>query len=112
MAEIASQRWSAERYAETAHFVPALGAPLLELLAVPRHPGAPHDEHVGTVLVAQPAADIDHAGQGRASVGELGDAEADRQIAGEALIDAHRCDVAQMPRHRARQDRDHAKPVA
>ena len=33
MAEIARQRWSAERYAETAHFVPALGAPVLELLA-------------------------------------------------------------------------------
>jgi hypothetical protein len=27
MAEIARQRWSAERYAETAHFVPTLGAP-------------------------------------------------------------------------------------
>src|SRR5436305_4226911 len=33
MAEIARQRWSAERYAETAHFVPALGAPVLEMLA-------------------------------------------------------------------------------
>jgi 2-polyprenyl-3-methyl-5-hydroxy-6-metoxy-1,4-benzoquinol methylase len=33
MAEIARQRWSAERYAETAHFVPALGAPVLDLLA-------------------------------------------------------------------------------
>lgn len=33
MAEIVGQHWSAERYAETAHFVPALGAPLLELLA-------------------------------------------------------------------------------
>ena len=33
MAEIARQRWSAERYAETGHFVPALGAPVLELLA-------------------------------------------------------------------------------
>ena len=33
MAEIARQRWSAERYAETAHFVPALGAPVLGLLA-------------------------------------------------------------------------------
>jgi trans-aconitate methyltransferase len=33
VAEIARQRWSAERYAETAHFVPALGAPVLELLA-------------------------------------------------------------------------------
>jgi trans-aconitate methyltransferase len=33
MAAIARQRWSAERYAETAHFVPALGAPVLELLA-------------------------------------------------------------------------------
>ena len=29
----ASQEWSARRYAETAHFVPALGAPVLELLA-------------------------------------------------------------------------------
>jgi SAM-dependent methyltransferase len=27
------QHWSAERYAETAHFVPALGAPVLDLLA-------------------------------------------------------------------------------
>jgi trans-aconitate methyltransferase len=33
LAEIAKQRWSAERYAETAHFVPALGTPVLELLA-------------------------------------------------------------------------------
>jgi len=33
MPEIARQRWSARRYAETAHFVPALGAPVLELLA-------------------------------------------------------------------------------
>lgn len=33
MTEIAKQHWSAARYAETAHFVPALGAPVLELLA-------------------------------------------------------------------------------
>jgi len=33
MAEIARQHWSAKRYAETAHFVPALGTPVLELLA-------------------------------------------------------------------------------
>jgi trans-aconitate methyltransferase len=33
MTEIAKQHWSAERYAETAHFVPALGTPALELLA-------------------------------------------------------------------------------
>jgi trans-aconitate methyltransferase len=33
MAAITRQHWSAERYAETAHFVPALGAPVLELLA-------------------------------------------------------------------------------
>jgi len=33
MPDIAKQHWSAERYAETAHFVPALGAPVLELLA-------------------------------------------------------------------------------
>jgi SAM-dependent methyltransferase len=33
MADVAGQHWSAERYAETAHFVPALGAPVLELLA-------------------------------------------------------------------------------
>jgi trans-aconitate methyltransferase len=33
MAEIARQHWSAQRYAEIAHFVPALGAPVLELLA-------------------------------------------------------------------------------
>ena len=32
MAEIARQHWSAERYAEAAHFVPALGAPVLEML--------------------------------------------------------------------------------
>src|SRR5436309_15940055 len=29
----ASQEWSARRYAETAHFVPARAAPVLELLA-------------------------------------------------------------------------------
>ncbi len=34
------QHWSARRYAETAHFVPALGVPVLELLA----PSA--DEHI------------------------------------------------------------------
>src|SRR5207244_12358530 len=33
MTEIARQHWSARRYAETAHFVPSLGAPVLELLA-------------------------------------------------------------------------------
>ncbi|HXC91133.1 MAG TPA: methyltransferase domain-containing protein [Stellaceae bacterium] len=33
MAEISRQHWSARRYAETAHFVPTLGAPVLELLA-------------------------------------------------------------------------------
>jgi trans-aconitate methyltransferase len=36
MAEIARQRWSARQYAKTAHFVPALGAPVLELLAPAR----------------------------------------------------------------------------
>jgi SAM-dependent methyltransferase len=35
VAKIAEQHWSAQRYAETAHFVPELGAPVLELL-VPR----------------------------------------------------------------------------
>jgi len=30
---MARQHWSAKRYAETAHFVPALGTPVLELLA-------------------------------------------------------------------------------
>ena len=33
MAQIARQRWSAKRYAEAAGFVPALGAPVLALLA-------------------------------------------------------------------------------
>ena len=33
MVQISRQHWSAARYAETAHFVPALGAPLLQLLA-------------------------------------------------------------------------------
>jgi len=33
MALIAEQYWSARRYAETAHFVPELGTPVLELLA-------------------------------------------------------------------------------
>lgn len=33
MAAIVEQHWSARRYAETAHFVPELGAPVLELLA-------------------------------------------------------------------------------
>jgi hypothetical protein len=28
---VSSQEWSARRYAETAHFVPALGAPVLDL---------------------------------------------------------------------------------
>src|SRR5271165_7417185 len=33
MAEVAIQHWSAKRYAERAHFVPALGSPVVELLA-------------------------------------------------------------------------------
>jgi len=33
MVATTEQHWSARRYAETAHFVPALGAPVLELLA-------------------------------------------------------------------------------
>jgi trans-aconitate methyltransferase len=33
MAEPSKQHWSAERYAATAHFVPAFGAPVVELLA-------------------------------------------------------------------------------
>ena len=33
MAELSKQHWSAERYAATAHFVPAFGAPVVELLA-------------------------------------------------------------------------------
>ena len=32
MRQVSRQHWSAERYAQTAHFVPALGAPVLELL--------------------------------------------------------------------------------
>jgi trans-aconitate methyltransferase len=33
MAEFSKQHWSAERYAQTAHFVPAFGTPVVELLA-------------------------------------------------------------------------------
>jgi SAM-dependent methyltransferase len=33
MAELSKQHWSAARYAATAHFVPAYGAPVVELLA-------------------------------------------------------------------------------
>ena len=33
MTELSKQHWSAQRYAETAHFVPTLGAPVVELLA-------------------------------------------------------------------------------
>src|SRR5580692_1287923 len=33
MAELSKQHWSAQRYAATAHFVPAFGAPVVELLA-------------------------------------------------------------------------------
>jgi trans-aconitate methyltransferase len=33
MAELSKQHWSAERYAATAHFVPAFGAPVVELLS-------------------------------------------------------------------------------
>ncbi len=33
MSELSKQHWSADRYAEVAHFVPALGAPVVELLA-------------------------------------------------------------------------------
>jgi trans-aconitate methyltransferase len=33
MTQLARQRWSATRYAETAHFVPTLGAPVLKMLA-------------------------------------------------------------------------------
>ena len=37
MAELSKQHWSAERYAATAHFVPAFGVPVVELLDP--HPG-------------------------------------------------------------------------
>src|SRR5260221_7614546 len=33
MAQLPKQHWSAARYAATAHFVPAFGAPVVELLA-------------------------------------------------------------------------------
>src|SRR5207237_3317987 len=33
MARLAKQDWQARRYAETAHFVPTLGTPVLDLLA-------------------------------------------------------------------------------
>src|SRR5580704_9095882 len=33
MVEMSQQHWSAQRYAKTAHFVPAFGAPVVELLA-------------------------------------------------------------------------------
>jgi trans-aconitate methyltransferase len=33
MAELSKQHWSAERYAATAHFVPSLGTPVVDLLA-------------------------------------------------------------------------------
>lgn len=33
MAELSKQHWSAQRYADVAHFVPTLGAPVLDLLA-------------------------------------------------------------------------------
>lgn len=33
MAELSKQHWSAQRYAATAHFVPAFGAPVVDLLA-------------------------------------------------------------------------------
>ena len=36
MEQLSRQHWSAQRYAATAHFVPALGAPALELLAPAR----------------------------------------------------------------------------
>ena len=62
MAEIARQRWSAARYAETAHFVPALGDPVLEMLAP--SPGAhfaafacEHDRCLRERRAAPPAAD-------------------------------------------------------
>jgi len=40
VAELSKQYWSAERYAEAAHFVPTLGTPALELLAPRLRPGA------------------------------------------------------------------------
>jgi len=36
MAELSKQHWSAQRYAATAHFVPAFGVPVVELLAPQR----------------------------------------------------------------------------
>src|SRR6266576_2985040 len=73
---------------------------LFEIAAVTRHAGAAHDQDIGAVLVVQPAADIDHTRQCCALVDELGDAEADRQIAREPRANAHRRDVAQVPRYR------------
>ena len=52
------------------------------------------------MVVAQQRAGLDHALQRRLLFRQLGDAEPDRQVAGEPLAQPHGADIAQMARHR------------
>ena len=84
----------------------------LQAVAIARHAGAAHDQHVGAVLVAQLGGDLGHAAEGARLVGQLDDAEADRAVAGHAVGHAHLADIAQVARDRLLQDRDHAEALA
>ncbi len=84
----------------------------LQAVAVARHAGAAHDQHVGAVLVAQFGGDFGHAAEGAGLVGEFDDAQADGAVAGHAVVQAHLPDIAQVARNRFPQDRDHAEALA
>ena len=56
---------------------------LLDQRTVARHAGAAHDQHIGAMAVAQGGGWFRPPRQARSFVSERGDAELDRQIAGE-----------------------------
>ena len=80
--------------------------------ALARHAGAAHDDDVGAVLVDQLAADRGHASLRFSVVGQLGDAEADGEVGGDARLDAERAQVAPVPGHAGGQDGDDADGAA
>jgi len=84
---------------------------LFEIVAVTDHAGAAHDQHVGAVMVSQPAANIDHAAEGHAAIGEFGDAEVGTLVAPRSLtIEACRAPEVAGPPPTREGVRDDAAP--
>ena len=92
--------------------ITGISSACLERRAAVGHAGAAEHQRVGAVAVAQLRADLLHALQRAGAVGELGDAEAERQVAGEALAQAELADVAQMAGQRGPQDGEDAEALA